>query len=167
MEARIGIITVSDSRTPQTDVSGPIAREELASFGFTSLELSLVRDEVNDIRAAIADAATRCDAIFTLGGTGFSPRDRTPEATALLLDRRADNLANFIRLRGAQQTEFAHLSRGIAGTIGKTLVVNLPGAPNGVRDGIRALGPLLDHLIRQLRGENDHVPNRQPDQPPI
>lgn len=152
MEARIAVITVSDTRTPESDESGPAVIAELEKLGFSQFESRIIRDEVDEIRAAILSVAATCDAVFTTGGTGFTPRDVTPEATAPLLERRADNLVELMRLRGSETTPFAHLSRGVAGMIGSCLVVNLPGSPKGARESIEALAPILPHVLEQLRG---------------
>jgi molybdenum cofactor biosynthesis protein B len=85
-----------------------------------------------------------------------TPRDVTPEATRPLLDREVPGLAEAMRLRGAAAVPTAVLSRGVAGTIGPALVVNLPGSPGGVRDGVAVLGPVLEHALAQLRGGGDH-----------
>lgn len=156
MEARIGVVTVSDSRSTETDLSGPAIVQALQQLGYTQLQLRLVPDEVDKIRDVLTILAQECAAIFTTGGTGFGPRDVTPEATLPLLDRRADNLCELIRLRGLSSTPMSHLSRGIAGTIGSCLVVNLPGSPAGARDGIQALEPILGHLLEQMGGAGQH-----------
>lgn len=155
MDARIGVITVSDSRSAgeAEDLSGPAAVSELRALGYRDFETALVADDVETIQAAILHLTAQCRAIFTTGGTGFAPRDVTPEATLPLLHRRADNLSELIRLRGLEKTPLSHLSRGIAGVIGSTLVVNLPGSPKAVRDGIQAIGLLLAPILLALAGE--------------
>ncbi len=150
MAARIGIITVSDSRNPSTDQSGPMARATLEEFGYKDFDYRLVQDEVDQIQAAILELCATCHAVFTTGGTGFAPRDVTPEATAPLLEKRADSLCELMRQRGAAHTEFSHLSRGIAGVCHGALVVNLPGSPKAVLQGIRAIGKLLDPILTNL-----------------
>ncbi|MCB8933674.1 MAG: MogA/MoaB family molybdenum cofactor biosynthesis protein [Fimbriimonadaceae bacterium] len=155
MEARVGVVTVSDSRSAgrQEDQSGPAAVEALRAQGFCECETRLVPDEISAIQRAIAELCETCAAVFTTGGTGFSPRDVTPEATSTLLDRRADNLVELMRLRGLEHTPMSHLSRGIAGVRGATLVVNLPGSPKAVRQGLDALAPLLPDLLSALQGD--------------
>lgn len=150
MAARIGIITISDTRSRNEDQSGPMARQTLTELGFSDFEYRLVRDEVPEIQEAIIELCATCHAVFTTGGTGFSPRDVTPEATAPLLEKRADSLCELMRLRGSNQTEFAYLSRGIAGVCHGALVVNLPGSPRAVLQGIRAIGHLIEPIIMNL-----------------
>jgi molybdopterin adenylyltransferase len=155
MATRIGVLTVSDTRSEgkAEDLSGPAAEEALRAAGFVSIERSIVPDEVAPIQKAIRELCTWCDAVFTTGGTGFSPRDVTPEATVPLLDRRADNLVELLRIRGLEHTPLSHLSRGVAGVVGSTLVVNLPGSPKAARQGIEALAPLLPEILAALQGE--------------
>jgi molybdenum cofactor synthesis domain-containing protein len=150
--ARFGIITVSDTRTADSDESGPAIREALSEIGASSFEYSIVKDQVEAIRDSILELAKKCDAIFTTGGTGFAPTDVTPEATASLLDRRASGVEHLLHTRSLEKTPFAPLSRGIAGTIGRTLIVNLSGSPKGAADGVRALATLLPHLLDQVSG---------------
>lgn len=153
MEPRIGVITVSDTRSESDDLSGPATVEALRDLGYTCFERRMVRDEVVEIQSAILSLASICQLVFTTGGTGFSPRDVTPEATAPLLERRADNLVELMRYRGLKHTPLSHLSRGVAGVVRGTLVVNLPGSPKGAREGIEALAPLLKPILESMFGD--------------
>jgi molybdopterin adenylyltransferase len=155
MAACVGVLTVSDTRSrgEAEDLSGPALVDALEEFGFKDFLTEIVPDEVGAIQEAILRMCERCNAVFTTGGTGFSPRDVTPEATRPLLDRRADNLQELIRHRGLAHTPLSHLSRGVAGVRGHTLIVNLPGSPVAVWQGVEALAPLLPEILAALRGE--------------
>ena len=150
MEARIGILTVSDTRTLETDLSGPAAQSTLEQIGFSSFERRICQDDVHQIRGAILELCECCQAVFTTGGSGFSHRDVTPEATAPLLDRWAHSLSELMRIKGLERTPLSHLSRGLAGMRGNVLIVNLPGSPSGAADGIQALALLLPPILEAL-----------------
>lgn len=138
------------------DRSGQLLTAGLRELGFTVAEPVVLPDD----RALLAQALRRAadggaDVVLTTGGTGCSPTDITPEATRDVLDREAPGLAEAIRSYGASTVPTAVLSRGVAGLLGATLIVNLPGSTGGVKDGLAVLGPLLPHLVSQLRG-GDH-----------
>ncbi len=122
----------------------------LKEMGYSDFHTLIVRDEVHEIQEAILQLVATCHMVFTTGGTGFSPRDVTPEATAPLLERRADSLSELMRAKGLSQTPFSYLSRGISGICNGALVVNLPGSPKAVVQGIRALGQLLGPILENL-----------------
>ena len=154
-------MTVSDrsSRGERPDTGGPLLAGLLAELGLEVGAVVLVPDEVEAVQAALRDAAGQAyDLVVTTGGTGLSPRDVTPEATAPLLDRRVPGVEEALRARGAAAVPTAVLSRGLVGTLGRTLVVNLPGSTGGVRDGVAVLAPVLDHALAQLAGGGDHGP---------
>lgn len=153
--SRATVITVSDRSYAgvRPDTSGPLLASLLADLGFAVAPVVLVPDEVAAIAAAVL--AADADLVVTTGGTGLSPRDVTPEAVGPLLERLVPGLAEALRLdnRGAVPTSV--LSRGVAGTIDRTLVVTLPGSTGGVRDGVAVLAPVVGHALAQLRG-GDH-----------
>jgi molybdenum cofactor synthesis domain-containing protein len=154
---RVGILTVSDrsSSGERADLSGPEVESHLHPEHFDVFLRMLVPDnegEIAMVLQAMCDAG--CDVVLTTGGTGFSPRDVTPEATVSILDRNAPGIAELLRSESLKQTPFAALSRGVAGIHDKTFIVNLPGSPGGVRDCMKALTPLLPHAVALLRGES-------------
>lgn len=153
---RVAILTVSDAcfLGEREDGSGATLQEWCEREGHEVVYRAIVPDETTQIVPVLLRWADRgaVDVILTTGGTGFGPRDVTPEATRAVLDRIAPGLAEAIREKGRNATPFAPLSRGLTGSRGAVFLANLPGSPGGSRDGIEVLGPLLRHLSGLLRG---------------
>src|SRR3954447_21460010 len=157
-DARARVITVSDRSHGglRHDESGPLLESLLIGLGFAEAPVTVVPDEVPTIEAALHEAITAgVDLVATTGGTGFAPRDVTPEATRRVLDREAPGLAEALRQFNRDAVPTTILSRAVAGVAGSTIVVNLPGSTGGVRDGVSVLAPVIGHAIVQLRG-GDH-----------
>lgn len=158
-DATARVLTVSDRSHGglRHDASGPLLADALRGLGFAVDEVVVVPDEVEQVQEALRTAVRAgVDVVVTTGGTGFSPRDVTPEATRPLLDREAPGISEALRRTNQDAVPTTVLSRGVAGTIGGTFVLNLPGSTGAVRDGARVLGPVVGHLVAQLRGEGDH-----------
>ena len=157
-DARAVVITASNraSAGVYEDRSGKVLVDGLAALGFAVEGSHVLPDDVDALTTALREAvASGADVVLTTGGTGLSPTDVTPEATRAVLEREAPGIADAVRRRGAEHVPTSVLSRGLAGIAGRTLIVNLPGSTGGVADGMAVLGPLLPHVVSQLRG-GDH-----------
>jgi molybdenum cofactor synthesis domain-containing protein len=148
------VLTVSDrvSRGEAADASGELLDELLRGDGFGVVR-RVVADDADAISGAIRDLASSADVVLTTGGTGVAPRDVTPEATRAVVEREAPGIAEALRADSIANTPHGLLSRGAAGVLGRTLVVNLPGSTGGCRDGYAVLRPALAHAVSLLRDE--------------
>ena len=160
---RAGVVTVSDKgyAGERDDASGPLLANLLRQMGAEVMSQTIVPDEQAEIKRvliALADEA-RVDLVVTTGGTGPAPRDITPEATRAVIEREVPGLAEVLRFEGYRKTVLAVISRGVAGIREGTLIVNLPGSPRAVREGMETLAPILPHAIKMLRGvHTEHKP---------
>lgn len=155
--ARVVVVTVSDgvSAGIREDGSGEALQQMLTERGY-EVSRTLVPDEAEQIVAAIRSASSVAELVLTTGGTGFGVRDVTPEATASILDREAPGLVHAMMAHGLETTPMAALSRARAGTVGTTLVVNLPGSPKGATESLEAIIDLIPHALQLLGGDNTH-----------
>jgi molybdenum cofactor synthesis domain-containing protein len=154
---RIAILTISDacSRGERKDESGEVIAAWATKRGATIAARSLVPDETLDIVRTVSAWCDKdeADLVLTTGGTGLAPRDVTPEATRVILEREAPGIAEELRRHGTESTKYSMISRGVAGTRNRTLVVNLPGSPKGVEDGLKVLDQIVDHAVKLIRDE--------------
>jgi molybdenum cofactor synthesis domain-containing protein len=156
---RAAVITVSDrvSRGEAEDLSGPLLAELLEELGFDVAPVVVTPDGELAVQGALVALVDEVDLIATTGGTGFTPRDLTPEATRLVIDRPAPGLAEAMRAATFGVNPHGMLSRGVAGIAGQTLILNLPGSPKGVRESLSVVGPALRHGVELLIApESDH-----------
>jgi len=151
------VLTASDRTAAgaRDDRSGELIAEQLSGLGFT-VERQVVADEQWLIEEALVDGAARHSLIVTTGGTGLTPRDVTPQATAAVIDYEVPGIAEAMRAEGRRSTPLASLSRAIVGVRGRTLIVNLPGSPKGAAESLDAIVAVLPHALETLAGPFDH-----------
>lgn len=151
------MITVSDgvSAGVREDLSGAALEGLLLEKGFV-VDRVLVADEIDEIAGAIQDASSSAQLVVTTGGTGFGHRDVTPEATALVLEKQAPGLVHAMLAGGLEKTPMAALTRARAGSIGATLVINVPGSPRGATESLEAVLDVIPHAIQLLSGDTRH-----------
>ena len=155
---KAAVVTVSDSRTYDDDKSGDAVAAGIASVSGEIVERMIVSDETLELLETLNYLAERDDInlIVTTGGTGFGPRDNTPEATLGVIRREAPGLAEAMRRETSSKTPLAMLSRGVCGIRGTTLIINLPGSPKGVHECFDVLRPVLPHAIDLINGNTAH-----------
>jgi molybdopterin adenylyltransferase len=168
MVLKFGILTVSDRSAAgeREDLSGPALVKAVEQAGWTVSSRAVVADDIQAITGKLTawSDGGDCNVILTSGGTGFSPRDITPEATAAVIEKDAPGLAEAMRAGSLRITPHAMLSRAAAGIRGTTLIINLPGSPKGALENFRVVAPVLDHAVQLLEGdpeaESGHRPGR-------
>lgn len=152
------VVTVSDSRDEQTDVSGVTLLGLLLSIGAEVHEKIIVSDDFENLRQTLYSLTEREDVnlIVTTGGTGFAERDNTPEATRAIIEKEVPGIPEAMRSETLKNTPFAMLSRGVCGIRNQTLIINLPGSPKGVQECFAVIKPVLQHAINLISGETKH-----------
>lgn len=156
---RAAVLTLSDQGAAglREDTSGPAVRERLVELGIAVAEHAIQADDTDAMVERLRQwVSEEINLIVTTGGTGFGPRDNTPEATRQVVEREAPGLAELMRLEGLRQTPMAALSRGICGIAGRTLIVNLPGSERAVRENLDAIAPVLPHALQLIGGDTEH-----------
>jgi molybdopterin adenylyltransferase len=156
MSVRVAVLTISDrrSRGEGEDEGGPLIEQMVTGAGCEVVARGVVADERDHIEARLRGWSNSgdCDVIITTGGTGLGPRDVTPEATKNVVDYEAPGIAELIRAAGIKHTPFAALSRQVTGVRNKTLIINLPGSPKAVAEGLDAVLPILQHAVEMMHG---------------
>ena len=149
-------ITISDSRNESDDISGQVLVECLKSIDAEIVYKIIVSDELGEIAETLKTCSEKANLIITTGGTGFSQRDNTPEAARKVIEKEAQGLAELIRLKTSENTQFAWLSRGVCGIRRNCLIINFPGSPKAVKECFEAIKPLLPHAINLINGKKEH-----------
>jgi molybdenum cofactor synthesis domain-containing protein len=166
MKLRCGVLTISDSAHAglRWDASGPAVAERLAQAGHAVVLTAVLPDEREQIAARLRELADgdECDAIFTTGGTGLSARDVTPEATLSVIEREIPGFGELMRAEGVKSNRRAALSRSMAGTLARTVIVNLPGSPKGALESLNAILDLVPHVVELLQGRTEHRASEAP-----
>lgn len=156
---RVAILTVSDrsARGEREDRSGPALAEAASRMGWHIADTAITPDEITTIQRQLIEwcAIGAVDLVLTTGGTGFAPRDVTPEATLAVIERSAPGLAEAMRLESLKVTPHAMLSRGVAGIRARTLIVNLPGSPKAALENLATIAPVISHAIELLQEDPD------------
>lgn len=157
-EWKAHVITVSDGvhHGTRPDESGDALEKQLTEWGAGSVRRSVVPDEADLVAAAIRESASVAHLVLTTGGTGFGPRDVTPEATGQVIERESPGIVHLMLSAGLEKTPMAALSRPRAGTVGGALVVNLPGSPRGATENLAAILGVLPHALQLLAGDTEH-----------
>ncbi len=155
---KAAIVTVSDTRIPDDDLSGETLNDLLRSIGSAITERLIVTDDLQYLRDTLYTLTERDDInlIITTGGTGFGPRDNTPEATLAVIEREAPGMSEAMRRETAAKHPMAMLSRGFCGIRGNTLIINLPGSPRGVEECFEVIRPVLAHAVNLINGDTKH-----------
>ncbi|HEY8806061.1 MAG TPA: MogA/MoaB family molybdenum cofactor biosynthesis protein [Candidatus Limnocylindria bacterium] len=162
LKAAVITISTKGAAGKREDESGPAIREALEAAGIKVVHTKLVADGVTPVGNAIREASQKANIVITSGGTGLSPNDMTPEATRRVIDRETPGVAEALRAHSLTKTPHGMLSRGVAGTLGQALVVNLPGSPKAARESLEVLIPVLAHAVELLAGESGEGGHRKP-----
>lgn len=157
-DIHVFLLTLSDTREPRTDASGELLSKLVRESGWRSVGSSIVEDDPDAIADRLREIVSRDDVnlVLTTGGTGLSPRDRTPEATRVIIEYEIPGIPEAMRRETAESAPMAMLSRAVAGVAGGTLIVNLPGSPKAVAECFEVIRPVLQHAIDQIAGHTKH-----------
>ncbi|MGI8469229.1 MAG: MogA/MoaB family molybdenum cofactor biosynthesis protein [Pyrinomonadaceae bacterium] len=158
IQIKAAVVSVSDTRHENNDLSGVTLVGLLLAIGAEVVEKKIVSDDFENVHQTLSDLSARADVnlIFTTGGTGFAERDKTPEATLAVIEKEAPGLAEAMRLETSKKTPTAMLSRGVCGIRGKCLIINLPGSPKGVQECFEVIKSVLQHAVNLLAGNTKH-----------
>ena len=151
----VAVLTLSDkgSKGEREDVSGPVIADMLKGIDAEIKYSEILPDEKELIKNKLIDYSTRVDLILTTGGTGLSPRDVTPDATLEIIDREISGIAEVMRAEGMKKTQRSMLSRAVAGVIGQTLIINLPGSPKAVKENLDVILDVIPHAVEKIKGD--------------
>lgn len=151
------ILTLSDkgSRGEREDLGGPLIRDMLGTISAEVLYYEIIPDEKELIKEKLIEYCRNVDLIITTGGTGLSPRDVAPDATLDVIEREIPGIAEAMRMAGLKKTNRAMLSRAVAGVRGRTLIINLPGSPKAVKEGLEAIMDVISHAVEKIKGSTE------------